>query len=357
MPPSVAATAPRRVRQRTPAGGTLAVVNFHYVRPAFDAPYDGIHGVTPAALATQLEALGALGDFVTLGAVHAALGGGRPLPPRAVLVTFDDGLREQVEHALPVLDRLRVPAAFFVSTAPIADGTPCAVHLLHALRARVAPGTLLDLLRERAPAHGAALAAEVDAAAAAAQYRYDTPEAARLKYLLNFTLDHARRDALVLDCFARACGDPRDAAVALYMTRDDVRAVAVRGALGTHGHRHVPLATLSAADRCREVARSIGLLHSWTGSRPFAISYPYGSRHACGPEVADAAAACGLALGFSMERARNVGLTRPLLLARFDANDLPGGRDWHAGRVADAEALPDATWFAAGGARVATARV
>jgi len=38
----------------------------------------------------------------------------RELPPRAVVVTFDDGYRENFLHACPVLEELAIPATFFL---------------------------------------------------------------------------------------------------------------------------------------------------------------------------------------------------------------------------------------------------
>src|SRR5205807_2449139 len=99
-------------------GVTLIAVNYHYVRPQYAQSFPGIHGITPAILETQLQLLGRVGEFVGASRIWDAVRGDAPLPPRALLVTFDDGLREQVDNALPILDRLGIPAVYFVNTCP-----------------------------------------------------------------------------------------------------------------------------------------------------------------------------------------------------------------------------------------------
>ena len=72
----------------------LIVVNYHYVRSSYDAPHPGIHGLTPFRFEAQLLELGRVGEFVHPADVRAAARGTAALPERAILVTFDDGLRE-----------------------------------------------------------------------------------------------------------------------------------------------------------------------------------------------------------------------------------------------------------------------
>jgi len=44
------------------------------------------------------------------------------IPQRSVVVTFDDGYRDNFENALPILDEVGVPAAFYVTVNCIANG-------------------------------------------------------------------------------------------------------------------------------------------------------------------------------------------------------------------------------------------
>jgi peptidoglycan/xylan/chitin deacetylase (PgdA/CDA1 family) len=61
---------------------------------------------------------------VTLEAVRDHYLEGAPLPPKAVLITFDDGYRDNLENALPVLERYGYPAVVFVPIGYLDDGRP-----------------------------------------------------------------------------------------------------------------------------------------------------------------------------------------------------------------------------------------
>jgi peptidoglycan/xylan/chitin deacetylase (PgdA/CDA1 family) len=65
-------------------------------------------------LGSQLAFLRRRMTVVPLGDALRALSQGRPLPPRAVAVTFDDGYRDALELAVPILERLGLPATFFL---------------------------------------------------------------------------------------------------------------------------------------------------------------------------------------------------------------------------------------------------
>ena len=66
----------------------------------------------------QVEHLAGCGwRGVALRQLAGALAGGEPLPPRTFVLTFDDGARDVVEHALPVLAERGWGATLFVSSA------------------------------------------------------------------------------------------------------------------------------------------------------------------------------------------------------------------------------------------------
>ena len=54
--------------------------------------------------------------FVSLAEAADMVSGRIPVRPYSLVITFDDGYRNNITHALPILKRYDVPATFFVST-------------------------------------------------------------------------------------------------------------------------------------------------------------------------------------------------------------------------------------------------
>lgn len=296
----------------------LLAVNYHYVAAERDPAARAIFPVTTSELGAQLETLGRAFEFVSRDDVLRAVRAGSALPERSCLVTFDDGLRSQFELALPVLERLGVPGLFFVPGRPLAERRALYVHRIHRLRELVPDGELAELLEARSLA--------VSTEAATVHYAYDTPEAARVKYLLNVALPLGEREAVLAEASAHVELDEEALCDELYMPAEQVRELEVKhAAVGAHSFAHEPLALLDADTLRRDLEASSAVLERVTGRRPAAISYPHGSLEAVTPEVAQAAAEAGFAVGFTMERALNRSVEQPLLLARVDANDAPGG--------------------------------
>jgi peptidoglycan/xylan/chitin deacetylase (PgdA/CDA1 family) len=109
--------------------------------------------VRPGELADQLAHLRDAGFTpLTFSDLATILRDGRPaLPPRPVVITFDDGYADFHTEALPILDQFGFPATVFVTTGWLADAGPHAAG-------RPLDRTLTWKQVKEAAAHGVELA-------------------------------------------------------------------------------------------------------------------------------------------------------------------------------------------------------
>lgn len=108
----------RVLRERTFPG--LAVLCYHglYARPSADRPFASLH--LPVDLfRAHCRIIRDSCHPMTLPSWLDAVEQGAPLPPRPVLVTFDDGYRSVFTLARPVLEEFGIPAVAFVCSDPV----------------------------------------------------------------------------------------------------------------------------------------------------------------------------------------------------------------------------------------------
>lgn len=100
-------------------GAVLRVLTYHRIAdPASTPELDpGIVSATPAQFAEQLEFLSHAYQVISLNTVLDAIHTGRSLPPRSVLITFDDAYEDFQTTAWPLLRGHGMPATLFVPTA------------------------------------------------------------------------------------------------------------------------------------------------------------------------------------------------------------------------------------------------
>jgi biofilm PGA synthesis lipoprotein PgaB len=107
---AVAAAAPARADTEE----DLTVLSYHEVADPAQALVPA-YAVTPTDFVRQMDWLRNHGyRFVAVSDVIASRQGGKPLPRRAVLITFDDGYQSVYDNAWPILRSFRIPAVIAV---------------------------------------------------------------------------------------------------------------------------------------------------------------------------------------------------------------------------------------------------
>ena len=104
-------------------GSCAAILMYHRVLPRADAACAAVEPgmfVSPKTFARHTAWLDERFAVMPLREIVDRLRDGRRLPLGACAITFDDGWRDNLVHALPTLEARRLPATIFVVTDRVA---------------------------------------------------------------------------------------------------------------------------------------------------------------------------------------------------------------------------------------------
>lgn len=300
----------------------LTVSNYHYIRESFKADYPSIFGVTPAEFERQLKLLKNEGDFISPNLLVSDIANVLKTKENLLFITFDDGLKEQFDLALPILDELQIPAVFFANSLNAQEKKVTVVHKIHLLRSVLSPAILMDKIIQVHPIR----LSNSEQLRARDIYRFDESQSAELKFLLNFKIPYDQQQLIVNRIFIDFF-DETEVFSNLYMDEQQLTCLATNGYLGSHTHTHLPLGLLSENEMLFELNHSKSYFEKLTNSAINIVSYPYGTAESATDKVAETAHETGYKLGFTTHKGVNVQGQNPLLLNRFDCNDLVGGKN------------------------------
>jgi peptidoglycan/xylan/chitin deacetylase (PgdA/CDA1 family) len=112
-------------RAAGPRPEVLPVLTYHRVDVVGRVPllYPGLISAEPADFEEQMRFFATRCRPLSLAELLAIRRGEARLPPRSVMVTFDDAYRDFAEIAWPILERHRMPVTLFVPTAYPGDAS------------------------------------------------------------------------------------------------------------------------------------------------------------------------------------------------------------------------------------------
>ncbi len=297
----------------------LVVSNYHYIREEFNYKYPSIFGLTPKQFEKQLIALSKLGRFISQAELLDFID--KPFDKNYILITFDDGLSEQFNLAKPILNKLGIPFVFFINTTNYQEKKVSLVHKTHIIRSEISSEEIVRFIEKNFSNR----LNEEEKRLAILNYNYDAAVAAHLKYLLNFKLNRNEQEEIINPLFD-AIRNEKQVNKELYFSKAQLNVLSDEDALGSHSHSHIPLGIYPEKEIEREFIKTQSFFKNKFNKEAYSISYPYGSYEAC-KKVMEIGRDNNFKLGFSMERAVNVHMKVPLMLSRFDCNDLPQGKN------------------------------
>lgn len=237
----------------------LLVLGWHNIDPTPGFPDPP--GVGRLGFAKQLRMLSRFANVLPLQTVLGLVEAGEPLPSRAVVLTFDDGYRDNLELGVPMLERAGLPATFYLVPGFLSGTVGAWWEDLSSAFDRARASSLefggvawpLSSPAERDVAHGAVRAS--------------------LK-----TLDHAARVAEVARVSALL--EPAASSVdeGLFMDWSGAKALLAAGhEVGSHTVSHAILERETEAGQRAELAESRSALESGLGITVDTLAFPNGA--------------------------------------------------------------------------------
>ena len=278
--------------------GKLCVVTYHGVRPegyVSKAPLLDGALIRKEALRSQLRHLKSRYSVITPEQLLSHLECGSTLPPRAVLLTCDDGLRNTLTDMVPILQEHGLSCLFFVTGASCQEIPQMLWYEQLYLWMQIPPSSHLEVADPDRPGQALKgndrrlmwwdLVKKLSRRNPQSRSRYLEEARVRLGVFGNWTLTNTQGTA--------------NARRFLLLAASELRQLVAKGmTIGAHTMTHPVLANATEEWARREIVESRSVLESTVGQRVWALAYPFGNSGSVGPREVELAKAAGYSAAF-----------------------------------------------------------
>ena len=309
----------------------LTVVMYHYVRNIEESRYPEIKGLELDFFIKQLSFFKENYNVVGMEDVILSLGG-ESLPPKPLLLTFDDGYAEHFNLVYPALRDFDVQGSFFVPVKAIVEHELLDVNKIHFILASlhnvndIVDDIRLDVLTYKNQFNLKGFDDYFDELALA--NRFDTKEVIFVKRMLQHALPEELRNLLSSKYFEKYVGmNEKVFAKELYMNESQIKQLVRDGMhVGCHGYDHYWWNKLDGDSLASELMKSKEFLTSMgCDMSQWTACYPYGSSS---DSVVKELEFQGCKLAFTTEvKVAEIDNHSKLLIPRLDTNDFPPNSD------------------------------
>jgi len=298
-----------RVLETLPQRRALIILNYHRIGNADETPFDsGVFSATAEQFDLQIAYLKRRFHIASLEEVFAMMDGDTP-QATSVLITFDDGYRDNYTLAFPILRSNGVQAVFFLPTAFIGTGKlPWWDIIAYIIKRSVKSRIHLEYPEP------------VDF-----ELTRDQARQVCIQILRVFAQTAVKDTERFLADLERECevSRPEAGAERCFLNWDEARDMQRQGmAFGSHTHSHEILTKLSPELQREEVRYSREIMERELNRHLDILAYPVGLKHCFSDETIRALQDTGYRAAFSFyggsNRTRSI---RPFDIRRYGVAD------------------------------------
>lgn len=261
---------------------------YHFVTGPEPGPFTGLKGVSVAEFKQQLEWLCRYMEPLTHADLLRIADQKTALPDRSFHLSFDDGTRDHLDHAFPVLKEMGLTANFYPVTQPLVDGQMLTMEKQRYIHYVAYPNytafliAFVEMVLQWVPGIDPETvqptAANLQAAENyLAEFDFYSLEERFYRRVRNDMLSTEQFAQIIDMMFAEFYPDERVFIEQFYMNFDDLRTLQAGSmTIGGHTHSHPFLSKLSDTNTAQEISKSLAILETEMGQRITTYAYPYG---------------------------------------------------------------------------------
>ena len=110
---------------------SLTIVMYHYVRELENSRYSKIKGLTVEQFKEQIAYIKKFYNPISACDLMDSMCADAELPPRAILLTFDDGYIDHFTNVFPILEKEQISGCFFPPAKCILEECVLDVNKIH----------------------------------------------------------------------------------------------------------------------------------------------------------------------------------------------------------------------------------
>ena len=317
----------------------ITIVMYHYVRDLKHSRYPEIKGLDIFHFKEQIYYLKKYYNFITMEMLIDSIDNNSLLPPKSVLLTFDDAYSDHFNYVFPFLDKQNIQGSFFAPVKAVTEHVVLDVNKIHFILANEEDKSkIIKEIKNELNKFRDDYNLKSDLfyfQKYAESSRYDSADVMFIKNLLQVGLEESLRKIIVNNLFEKIVGINEESfSRELYMNIEQIECMNRNGMhIGAHGYDHYWLGSLSRENQKSEIEKSIEFLNqiqsdinNWT------MCFPYGNYNELTIELLKEYN-CKLALTTEVNIV-DLKTNNKYKFPRLDTNDLPKNResitnDWY----------------------------
>jgi len=295
------------------------IVNYHYV----EDPRGDFSGIYPCSVKDFERQIKFLSNNYKVGSISDVYNAAKNnSQEKYCAITFDDGLKDQYENAVPILKKYKANAIFFPITSTFFGKIP-STPKIHILLSNLSSEKLVDLTNDFLDKFYTELLAKFkipkDKRVTEKRKLRDDILTANFKETINILPNNIEKH-LMDWLFEKLDLDEKKLCNELFMSKDEILYIKNQGfEIGNHTHEHFALDFQNEEQIKEDLQKSNKLLQDLIGSKPNIFSYPHGGANNAAKKILSDE---NFKYAVTIERSNVTENTDQLLIPRYDTMDL-----------------------------------